>query len=49
MEPSLLEIGLHWPHDRFAIGWDIMQPDDEYDYFTLRLYLGIMTITFNNV
>lgn len=44
-----LEIGFHWPHDRFAIGWQVMQPDEEYDYFTLTIFLGILTITYNNV
>ena len=45
----MLEIALHWPHNRFAFGWDIMQPDKEYDYFTIKLFIGIITITYNNI
>ena len=40
-----LEIAFHWPHDRFAFGWDIIKPDEEYNYSTLRLYLFVVTIT----
>jgi len=40
-----LEIAFHWPHDRFALGWDIMRPDSEYDYYTLKLYLFFVTFT----
>jgi hypothetical protein len=42
-----LEIMLHWPHDRFAIGWDIIHPDEQYDYTTCNVYLGILTLTLN--
>ena len=28
-----LEIAFHWPHDRLALGWDIMRPDGDYDYY----------------
>ena len=31
-----LEIAFHWPHDRFAFGWDIMRPDEQYDYYTFK-------------
>ena len=31
-----LEISLHWPHDRFAFGWDILQADEKYDYATIN-------------
>ena len=40
-----LTLSLHWPHDRFVIGWDIMYADEKYNYNTYRLYLGIITIT----
>ena len=33
-----LEIAFHWPHDRFAFGWDIMRPDEQYDYYTFKVY-----------
>jgi hypothetical protein len=42
-----LEIMFHWPHDRFTIGWDVIQPDENYNYTTYNLYLGISTITLN--
>lgn len=42
-----LEIAIHWPHDRLALGWDIVRPDDLYDYYTFRLYLFVLTITLN--
>ena len=40
-----LEIAFHWPHNRFAIGWDFIEPDEQYDYYTITLYLGIVTLT----
>ena len=42
-----LEIAIHWPHHRFAIGWDIIHADEKYDYETYILYLSIFTITLN--
>jgi len=41
----MLEIGFHWPHQRLALGWEIMNPDENYNYTTIRLYLFVMTIT----
>ena len=46
-EEPFLEICLHWPHDRFALGWEFIQKDEEYNYSTLRLYLLVITLTFN--
>lgn len=40
-----LTFALYWPHDRFAIGWDILYADEVYNYNTYILYLGILTIT----
>jgi hypothetical protein len=42
-----LEIGLHWPHDRFALGWEYMGADDECDYRTLKVYLFLLSFTLN--
>ena len=42
-----LEIGIHWPHHRFAIGWDIIHADEKYNYETYNLYLAIFTLTLN--
>ena len=49
MEQNLLEVAFHWPHDRLALGFDIAYPDEEFDYTTVRIFLGICTITYNNV
>ena len=42
-----LHIVFHWPHDRFALGWECMRPDEQYDYSTFKLYLLIVTLTLN--
>lgn len=42
-----IELHFHWPHDRLAIGFEHMAPDDEYKYRTIRFYLAILTITIN--
>jgi hypothetical protein len=45
MEDWELTIELHWPFDRFALGWDYIAPDEEYNYSTSKLYLLFITIT----
>jgi len=40
-----LEIAFHWPHDRLAVGWDYMKPNEDYNYTTIKLYLFIVTLT----
>jgi hypothetical protein len=40
-----LEIAFHWPHDRLALGWEVMHADEKYNFDTYVLYVGIMTIT----
>ena len=40
-----LEIAFHWPHNRFAFGWEHIGPDDTADYVTIKVYLGIVTLT----
>lgn len=42
-----LELVFHLPHDRLAVGWDWMRPDDECNYHTVKLYFLISTITIN--
>jgi|TARA_R110001592_G_scaffold352599_1_gene650619 hypothetical protein len=42
-----LEIAFHWPHNRFALGWEYIAKDEEYDYSTIKLYLVIATLTFD--
>jgi hypothetical protein len=40
-----LEIAFHWPHDRLALGWEVMYADEQYNFDTYVLFVGIMTIT----
>jgi len=40
-------IKFHWPHDRFALGWETIAADEEFPYHTVTLYLLFMTIDFN--
>jgi hypothetical protein len=42
-----LEIGFHFPHNRFALGWEYIGTDEEHDYITITLYLFITTFTLN--
>lgn len=39
-----ITIKFHWPHDRFAIGWEIFYPDAEYETTEVIIFLGIMTL-----
>lgn len=38
-----ITIKFHWPHDRFAVGWEIFYPDAEYETTEVVIFLGIMT------
>ena len=40
-----LEIAFHWPHDRLAVGWDYIRPNEDYNYTTIKLYLFVVTLT----
>lgn len=37
----------HYPHDRFALGWEYITKDKDFNYNTLTLYCLIFTITIN--
>lgn len=37
----------HYPHDRFAIGWEYIAQDESFSYNTITLYFLIFTITIN--
>jgi hypothetical protein len=39
-----LTIKLHFPHDRLAIGWDLMYKNEEYDTTLVVLYLLLITL-----
>jgi|TARA_R100000084_G_scaffold109439_1_gene76838 hypothetical protein len=43
-----LEFAFHFPHDRFAIGWEYIGPDKEYNTSIIRIFLLILTITYEN-
>lgn len=40
-----LTIQFHYPHDRFALGWEFIGPDDKHNYSTYKAYLLIATLT----
>jgi len=40
-----LEIAFHWPHNRLALGWEIIHPDEEFNYNTIKVYLFFVTFT----
>jgi len=42
----MLSIKLHFPHDRFAIGWEIFYPDEEYNSTVIILFLTVVTLEF---
>lgn len=39
-----LTLKFHWPHDRFALGWEVFYPDEEFETTEFILFLGIVTI-----
>jgi hypothetical protein len=42
-----LEIQFHYPHDRFLLGSEYIAPDEKYNYHTIKLFLFIVTFTFD--
>jgi len=42
-----LEIAFYWPHDRFALGWEYINSNEEYNFSTFRMYLFFITFTIN--
>jgi len=40
-----LTIQFHFPHDRFSVGWEVIQPNEEFNYTTISIYLFIVTLT----
>lgn len=43
-----LEIAFHWPHKRFAFGWEVIEPTEDFNYTTLKVYLLCITITLDS-
>lgn len=44
MRNYILSIAFHWPHDRLALGWEIIHPNEEFNYTTVTVFLGIATL-----
>lgn len=44
-----LVISTHWPHDRFALGFESYRAKSEEDYSSITLFFLIFTIDFNYV
>jgi len=40
-----LEIAFHFPHDRFMVGWEVIQPNEKFNYTTISISLFIVTLT----
>jgi hypothetical protein len=34
---------LHWPHDRFALGWEILDHEED-PGITIKVFLGCLTL-----
>lgn len=45
MEDWELTIEFHLPHDRFALGWEYIAPDEKCEYSTAKMYLLFITLT----
>tara|TARA_R100001510_G_C7639760_1_gene197474 strand:- start:506 stop:661 length:156 start_codon:yes stop_codon:yes gene_type:complete len=42
-----LIFNFHFPHDRCAVGWEYIGPDEKEKINTFTIYLFILTINFN--
>ena len=40
-----LEIAFHFPHNRFAFGWEFINADKKHNYKTIKFYFFIATLT----
>jgi hypothetical protein len=39
-----IKLSAHYPHDRFALGWEYIAPSKDYEYSTITIYLLFITI-----
>jgi hypothetical protein len=39
-----IKFSAHYPHDRFAVGWEYIAPSKDYTYHTFTIYLFIITV-----
>lgn len=44
MKNWTLTLIFHWPHDRFSFGWEVINPSPAFNYRTISLFLGIITL-----
>ena len=42
-----IEINIAWPHERLRLGFELIQPNEEHNYYTLTLDLLILSIYIN--
>jgi hypothetical protein len=42
-----IDITLHWPHNRCALGWQYLAPTDVVHWHTAEIFLFVVTITAN--
>jgi hypothetical protein len=35
---------LHWPHQRLALGWEMLEHTEEDPGITIKVFLGILTL-----
>jgi len=40
-------INLKWPHEGFTVGYEIVNPSEEEPYYTVMIFLGLITLIFN--
>lgn len=45
----MIRIQLFYPHDRFCFGWEYIAPDEKVNYATFSLFLGFITIKYDNL
>lgn len=45
MRNFVLELSIHWPHDRFMIGWEYIGPTEEQDVNSYLVYITIFTFS----
>ena len=42
-----LELNAHWPHDRFAIGWEYIGSSEKEKITTFTVFLLVFTISYH--
>ena len=42
-----VDISLHWPHNRCALGWQYMGPTENVQWHTTELFIFTITVTIN--